>query len=145
MQVACAALWRAWGIVPDTLVGHGIDGLAAAHIGGALSMEDALRLLAFFQGQPRPDVSPRPSLLELRSSMTGDVLRGDELVGTYWDEARRNRLRPAGIPWSARSLFRAPRRYSSSSARPSSSLRCSLAKRLRASSLRPDSAPAIAG
>jgi acyl transferase domain-containing protein/acyl carrier protein/SAM-dependent methyltransferase len=40
-QVALAAQWRAWGIVPDAIVGHSLGEIAAAHIAGALNLQDA--------------------------------------------------------------------------------------------------------
>ncbi|MEV5412750.1 SDR family NAD(P)-dependent oxidoreductase [Thermopolyspora sp. NPDC052614] len=50
VQIAVAALWRSWGVEPAAVVGHSIGEIAAAHVAGALSLEDALRT-ALHRGQ----------------------------------------------------------------------------------------------
>ncbi len=45
IQVALAALWRSRGIVPHAVVGHSMGEVAAAHVAGALSLEDAARVI----------------------------------------------------------------------------------------------------
>ena len=42
LQLALAAVWRSWGVKPDALVGHSVGEVAAAHLGGILSFEDAV-------------------------------------------------------------------------------------------------------
>ncbi|MEP7311632.1 MAG: type I polyketide synthase [Pseudomonadota bacterium] len=45
IQVALCALWRSWGIEPGAVVGHSIGELAALHVSGALSLDEALRVV----------------------------------------------------------------------------------------------------
>jgi acyl transferase domain-containing protein/NADPH:quinone reductase-like Zn-dependent oxidoreductase/SAM-dependent methyltransferase/aryl carrier-like protein len=45
IQVALARLWKHWGVEPDAVVGHSVGEVAAAHIAGALSFEDALAVI----------------------------------------------------------------------------------------------------
>ena len=44
-EIALAALWRAWGIQPDAVVGHSMGEVAAAYVAGVLSLDDAMRVI----------------------------------------------------------------------------------------------------
>ncbi|MEM8536175.1 MAG: acyltransferase domain-containing protein, partial [Chloroflexota bacterium] len=45
VQVALAELWRTWGITPDVVVGQSLGEVAAAYCAGALSLDDAIRVV----------------------------------------------------------------------------------------------------
>ncbi len=45
MQVGLAAVWRAWGVEPSAVVGHSMGEIAAAQVAGAISLEDACRII----------------------------------------------------------------------------------------------------
>jgi malonyl CoA-acyl carrier protein transacylase/surfactin synthase thioesterase subunit/acyl carrier protein len=77
LQVGLAALWRSWGIVPDCVVGQSLGEVAAAHVSGALSLEDALavvhhrsRLMKRVAGQGRT-ASVELSMDEALLAITG--------------------------------------------------------------------------
>ena len=46
LEYALAQVWRSWGIVPTTVLGHSVGGYAAACVAGVFSLKDGLRLIA---------------------------------------------------------------------------------------------------
>ncbi|MGW0003079.1 SDR family NAD(P)-dependent oxidoreductase [Nocardia grenadensis] len=45
VQVALVELWRSWGVEPDAVIGHSMGEIAAAHVSGALSLSEALKVI----------------------------------------------------------------------------------------------------
>jgi acyl transferase domain-containing protein len=44
LQVALADLWRSWEVLPDAVVGNSMGEIAAAHVSGALRLDDAMMI-----------------------------------------------------------------------------------------------------
>jgi [acyl-carrier-protein] S-malonyltransferase len=44
LQIALADLWRSWGVSPDAVVGNSMGEIAAAHVSGALRLDDAMMI-----------------------------------------------------------------------------------------------------
>ena len=45
IQIALVELWKSWGVVPDAVCGHSMGEVAAAHIAGILTLEDAIKII----------------------------------------------------------------------------------------------------
>lgn len=46
LELALATLWKAWGIIPNYVMGYGLGEYAAACIAGVFSLEDGLKMVA---------------------------------------------------------------------------------------------------
>ncbi len=45
LQVALTKLWSSWGVKPQAVVGHGLGEVAAAHVAGVISLDQATNIL----------------------------------------------------------------------------------------------------
>jgi len=80
VQVALAALWKSWGIEPEAVVGHSVGEIAAAHIAGALPLEDAVRVI-FHRGRTMELASSKGKMLAVGCSM----LEAEQAIQGYED------------------------------------------------------------
>jgi polyketide synthase 12 len=88
VQASLGALWHSWGIEPDAIVGHSVGEIAAAHLAGILSLQDAVRVvvergrvvgeLAAGRGAMLAVALPEAMLLE----RLGDTAK-DLVIGAY--------------------------------------------------------------
>ncbi|WP_437775825.1 acyltransferase domain-containing protein [Sorangium sp. So ce1097] len=79
VEVALAALWRSWGVEPDAVVGHSMGEVAAAHVAGALSLEDAARVICRRSRLlGRLSAQGAMALVELPLAEAARALRGHE-------------------------------------------------------------------
>ncbi|WP_342374010.1 type I polyketide synthase [Myxococcus stipitatus] len=79
MQVGLAALWRSWGVEPQAVVGHSLGEVAAAHVAGALSLEDAARIICVRSRLvKRASGQGGMAVVELSAEEAREALRGYE-------------------------------------------------------------------
>jgi myxalamid-type polyketide synthase MxaE and MxaD len=79
IQVALAALLRGWSIEPDAVVGHSMGEIAAAHVAGALTLDDAARIICR-RSRILLEASGRGAMamVELSREQAQDAIRGYE-------------------------------------------------------------------
>ncbi|MEM9457630.1 MAG: acyltransferase domain-containing protein [Myxococcota bacterium] len=75
VQAGLAALWRSWGIVPDLYIGHSLGEVAAAHLCGALDVDDAARLVIHYSRlQATTDAVGTMAIVGLTSDQLHELL-----------------------------------------------------------------------
>jgi acyl transferase domain-containing protein len=92
LQLLLVELWRAWGVTPSVVLGHGAGEYAAACAADLFDVEAALALLL---GAPSADgMRVRPPRLSVFSSAAAGAIRPDELGGaSEWRQRLQNLAR----------------------------------------------------
>ncbi|HEX8051774.1 MAG TPA: type I polyketide synthase, partial [Thermoleophilaceae bacterium] len=65
VMVSLAALWRSYGVEPSAVVGHSQGEIAAACVAGALSLDDAARVVALRSQAVRDDLAGRGGMVSV--------------------------------------------------------------------------------
>nr|WP_235674218.1 type I polyketide synthase [Mycolicibacter hiberniae] len=77
LQLALAALWRAYGVVPDAVIGHSMGEVSAAVVAGALTPEQGLQVIGVRSSlMSRQAGQGAVALLELDAAAAQEVLAG---------------------------------------------------------------------
>ncbi|WP_246150751.1 type I polyketide synthase [Streptomyces qinzhouensis] len=77
VMVSLAAVWESWGVVPAAVVGHSQGEIAAACVAGALSVEDAARVVALRSRALRAVAGDGAMVSVALSAVEAEVLIGD--------------------------------------------------------------------
>ncbi|MEP6999079.1 MAG: SDR family NAD(P)-dependent oxidoreductase [bacterium] len=87
VQMGLADVWRSWGITPSAVVGHSMGEVAAACVAGALSLENAVRLI-YHRGRIQHKAAGTGRMLAVGLSRSA----GEDAIAGY-----ANRLWIAGV------------------------------------------------
>ncbi|OBB81207.1 polyketide synthase [Mycobacterium colombiense] len=78
VMVSLAELWRSVGVLPDAVIGHSQGEIAAAYVAGALSLEDAARVVAL-RSRLLVQLSGRGGMVSLACSLP----RAEQLIAGW--------------------------------------------------------------
>ena len=80
VMVSLAELWRSVGVAPDAVIGHSQGEIAAAYVAGALSLEDAARVVAL-RSRLLVELSGAGGMV----SVACGLARAEELIAAWGD------------------------------------------------------------
>ncbi|ANN16063.1 hypothetical protein SD37_10690 [Amycolatopsis orientalis] len=86
VMVSLAELWRSFGVTPKAVIGQAEGEIAAAHVSGALTLEDAIAVVAL-RGKALAGlahVRPFRTGTVFYSALDGRAVDTDRLGATYW-------------------------------------------------------------
>ncbi|MDZ8227265.1 acyltransferase domain-containing protein [Nostoc sp. ChiVER01] len=104
IQVALAALWNSWGIIPKAVVGHSLGEVAAAYVADILTLADAVQIVFYhsqlmqqttsrgkivFQEQLTSlvqRIKPQEPSIPIFSTVTGSAYKVGDFNANYWIE-----------------------------------------------------------
>jgi amino acid adenylation domain-containing protein/non-ribosomal peptide synthase protein (TIGR01720 family) len=77
IEVALARVWHSWGIMPDAVIGHSVGEIAAAHIAGILTLEDAIKIV-YHRGRLMQNATGqgKMAVVHLSQSVVEQALKG---------------------------------------------------------------------
>ncbi|MGW5749204.1 acyltransferase domain-containing protein, partial [Amycolatopsis sp. NPDC003861] len=81
VMVGLAAVWRSFGVTPDAVVGHSQGEIAAAYVAGALSLEDAAKVVALRSQAIAESLAGRGGMLSMSVSAETATERLRDLTG----------------------------------------------------------------
>ncbi|MEU1240788.1 type I polyketide synthase, partial [Micromonospora parva] len=154
MMVSLAQLWRSFGVSPDAVVGHSQGEIAAACVAGALSLEDAARVVALrsqaiaaiagvggMMSLPLPVAAVRQKLTRWEERLSIAAVNGPRSTVVSGDAAALDELMEACVTEGVKAR-RVPVDYASHSAHVER-IRESLAQALAGITPRPAAVPLI--
>ncbi|GAA2063057.1 hypothetical protein GCM10009801_06650 [Streptomyces albiaxialis] len=84
VMVSLAALWRAYGVEPSAVVGHSQGEIAAACVAGALSLEDAARVVALRSQAVAKGLAGHGGMMSVALPLADVESRLEEWEGRLW-------------------------------------------------------------
>ena len=99
LQLGLVVLWKSWGLVPCTVLGHSSGEIAAAYTAGFISLRDAI-ITAYYRGLYINDIVSEPSRTQPKGSMCAVGLSEENAKKTLTGYVDRVQLAAVNSPSS---------------------------------------------